>query len=97
MYTESVQYEAILTVHYERPCHTYGALIGYSVTLIGEREGKEPQQFTNETDLTVYSTTSLKPEYSYTVSVSVLTDEQFQSEPVTRTFVSQAGGKTHFI
>lgn len=91
-YGDSLQYESKLTITFERPCHTYGTLIGYTVVLYGERDGKEPHEVTEETNLTTYTTTSLKPDYVYTVNVSVITESDFRSEPANLTFVTQAGG-----
>lgn len=93
-YADSVQYEPKLTLTFETPCRTNGTLIGYNVRVLGERSGKEPHEFTQETNDTTYTTTLLRPDYAYTVSVSVLT-EGFQSEEVATNFVSQAGGNTH--
>lgn len=80
---------------FERPCHTYGILSGYSVHLLGVRNGKEPHEITEQTTVNIYTSTSIKPDYSYAVSVSVLTEDDYESQPIDVTFVSQAGGK-HF-
>lgn len=91
-YGETIQYDATLTLTFERPCHTYGTFNSYTVSLLGVRDGKEPHELVEETNLTTYTTTSIKPDYNYTVGVSVLTAGDYKSEPIDVTFVSQAGG-----
>lgn len=95
VYGETIEYDPKLTVNFERPCHTYGTFSGYNVSLFGIREGKQPHAIIEQTNLTTYTSTLIKPEYNYTVSVSVLTDN-YESRSVNLTFSSQAGGTYTF-
>lgn len=91
-YGDGVEYNPVLTVDFEKPCPTYGPF-NYSITLVGERENKESHNITTQTIESTINITSLKPQYTYTINVQVLT-EGFESEAVQATFTSQAGG-TH--
>lgn len=61
--------------------------------MIGVRDGKDPHELLEEINTTTHTITSIKPEYNYTVLITVLTEGGYESEAMNLTFISQAGGK----
>lgn len=96
-YGETIEYEPELTITFERPCHTYGTFSGYNVGLLGIRDGREPHEIIEKINQTTFTSIDIKPEYSYTIGVSVLTEDDYESQSINVTFVSQAGGNPFFI
>lgn len=92
-YGGGLEYEPNFTVVFERPCHTYGGFNGYRVVLSGTRDGKEQHLVSEDINVNTYTSTSIKPDYNYEVSVSVLTEDKYVSQPIYVLFSSQAGGK----
>lgn len=91
-YIENEEYQAALSVSFQPPCHTYGILEYYELNLTGLRAGYEDHVIVQNTQNVEYYIDSLRPEYNYTVQLTVKT-RNFKSSAVSENFQSAAGGK----
>lgn len=70
----------------------YGVFEHYEVKLTGIRAGFEDHVVINNIEDVEYQIDTLRPEYNYTVEITVIT-QNFVSSTVSESFQTPAGGK----
>lgn len=88
---QTADYDANIGISFQAPCHTYGNLVNYTVTLIGVRNGLSNHSVVYTGQNMTYQT-SLEPQRDYTLEIIVET-QNFNSRPTSSTFLSPSGGK----
>lgn len=88
-------YDTEVRVTFNKPCRFNDKFRSYVINYVGMRDNFDQDNHTDEilkmdTNTHVYS--KLKPQYDYTVSVIVKTDN-FESNAVQTVFLAPAGGK----
>lgn len=87
-------YNTEVTVTFDKPCRFNDEFHSYMIEYIGTRDNFEKDSHTEEileVDITTHVYSKLKPQYDYTVSVVIKT-ENFESKAVQEKFSAPAGG-----